>query len=234
VPSSGRAAPSPGGAGASGVRQCALPTRPGRRSAFAGIELTPAPPSAGEQGFRPITYGAVDAGEAASLASGEMRVFSDRSRETFGRMEAEPRIDPAASACVCPHSLESRTSGATFATMDGPTRAPSLAGGEQHGPGRDRLEPCSAVIATLHLLATRRPPARQNQPLWCTPQPPCGDRDRPLEREPARTEQAHSAAQPMTPRRAGPTVAPRCLTRTRVRAQRQANGSGRRWGTRSR
>jgi hypothetical protein len=161
-------------------------------------------------GERQHTYGAVDAGEAASLASGEMRVFSDRSRETFGRMEAEPRIDPAASACVCPHSLESRTSGATFATMDGPTRAPSLAGGEQHRPGRDRLEPCSAVIATLHLLATRRPPARQNQPLWCTPQPPCGDRDRPLEREPARTEQAHSAAQPMTPRRAGPTVAPRC------------------------
>jgi hypothetical protein len=52
VPIGRRAAPSPGGAGASGVRQCALPTRPGRRSAFAGIELTPAPPSAGEQGSR--------------------------------------------------------------------------------------------------------------------------------------------------------------------------------------
>ena len=50
----------------------------------------PAPPSAGEQGFRPITYGAVDAGEAASLASGEERGPSDPSRETSRPTKAGP------------------------------------------------------------------------------------------------------------------------------------------------
>ena len=73
---------------------------------------------------------------------GDKRVFSDGSRETFGRMEAEPRIDPAASASVCPHSLESRTSGPTVATMDGPTRAPSLAGGELQGCGHESDQSC--------------------------------------------------------------------------------------------
>jgi hypothetical protein len=44
-----------------------------RAAGLARSEQAPAPPSAEEQGFRPVTYGAVAAGDAAGLASGEMR-----------------------------------------------------------------------------------------------------------------------------------------------------------------
>src|ERR1700757_1093870 len=43
-------------------------------SVLARIEQAPAPPPAEEQGFRPVTYGAVAAGEAAGLASGDEQV----------------------------------------------------------------------------------------------------------------------------------------------------------------
>ena len=88
-------------------------------------------------------------GDAAMREFGEMRVFSDHSRETFGHMEAEPRIDPAASACVCPQSRESRTSGPTVTTMHGPTRAPSLARGEERDGAECQREPRFVVVAVL-------------------------------------------------------------------------------------
>ena len=48
--------------------------RPGRRSAFAGIELAPAPPSAGNQGSDPIGRGRPTTDGAAGLATGDEEV----------------------------------------------------------------------------------------------------------------------------------------------------------------
>src|SRR5436190_5604857 len=64
------------GRGGARLRTCrASAGRPARRSPLAGTELAPAPPSAGQQDFRPVTYSAADVGEPAGLASGEFQAY---------------------------------------------------------------------------------------------------------------------------------------------------------------
>ncbi len=111
--------------------------RPERRSAFAGIELAPAPPSAGEQGCRPITQGAVDAGEAAGLASGEYEDCAPaRGREplSFWRVHQDYEV---VAGCV-PEGAVSEPAWFCPATLLLLPRSDSAAA---HGRAQDRVVP---------------------------------------------------------------------------------------------
>ena len=55
----------------------------GRSALVAESQLAPAPPSAEEQGFRPVSYRVVAAGGAAGLASGESQVHAVSGAETW-------------------------------------------------------------------------------------------------------------------------------------------------------
>jgi hypothetical protein len=74
-----------------------------RAVGLARIEQAPAPPSAEEQGFRPVTYGAVAAGDAVGLASGEWEGAVDHGQDTCIRgiaMLSANVLDAAQLRCV--------------------------------------------------------------------------------------------------------------------------------------